>query len=153
MQKKSSKVKVRISSEVHNTLKEFQTTNNFLVEYGGIIVGFYNAAEDAYVITDITWPQKEDLQAKFRFVRKDHAHQSIMDNLWEKSGRVKSYLGEWHSHREKRPSPSWIDKNSWKKKVKEQINYDISFFIIVGMEEIRCWYTNGKDITPININD
>lgn len=151
MQNESSTVKVRISPEVHKTLKEFQTTNSFSVEYGGIIVGFYNAAENAYVITDMTWPQKDDIQTKFRFVRKDPIHQSIMDDLWEKSGCVKSYLGEWHSHKEKHPTPSWIDKSGWKKKVREQINYDISFFIIVGTEDVCCWYTKGKDIIPIKI--
>lgn len=153
MQKETSTIKVKISSEVYEALTSFQSTNSFLVEYGGIIVGYYDAAENIYVITDITWPQKEDIQAKFRFVRKDPVHQSIMDELWEKSGRIKSYLGEWHSHREKHPTPSWIDKNGWRKKAKEQPNYDISFFIIVGTEEIRCWYTNGKNITMINFNE
>lgn len=149
MQNEASTIKVKISPEVYKSLKSFQCTNSFSVEYGGIIVGYYDATENTYVVTDITWPQKNDIQAKFHFVRKDPAHQSIMDDLWEKSESVKSYLGEWHSHREKCPSPSWIDKNSWKKKAKEQRNYDISFFIIVGMEEIRCWYTNGKDIIEI----
>lgn len=151
MQNKSSTVKVKLSSEVYKALKTFQSTNSFSVEYGGIIVGYYDAAENTYVITDITWPQTEDIQAKFRFVRKDPAHQSIMDDLWNKSGCVKSYLGEWHSHKEKHSTPSWVDKSGWRKKVKEQINYDLSFFIIVGMEEIRCWYTSGKDIIPIDI--
>ena len=149
MQNEASTIKVKISSEVYNALNSFQSKNSFSVEYGGIIVGYYDATENTYVITDITWPQKEDIQSRFRFVRKDHAHQSIMDDLWEESGCVKSYLGEWHSHREKHPTPSRIDKNGWKKKAKEQRNYDISFFIIVGMEEVRCWYTNGKEIFSI----
>lgn len=152
MQKETSIIEVKISSEVYEAIRLFQSTNSFLVEYGGIIVGYYDAAENIYVITDITWPQKEDIQAKFRFVRKDPIHQSIMDELWEKSGSIKSYLGEWHSHREKHPTPSWIDKSGWKKKAKEQKNYDICFFIIVGMEEIRCWYSNGKYIIPINVH-
>ncbi|MGN1304774.1 MAG: Mov34/MPN/PAD-1 family protein [Oscillospiraceae bacterium] len=151
MQNESFDICVKILPKVINELKDFQLTNNFEKEYGGILIGLFDVKENAYIITDITWPQKEDIQKKFRFIRKDPIHQSIMDDLWKKSDYLKCYMGEWHSHREAYPSPSYVDRKNWQKSARRQNNFDVSFFIIVGRKEIWCWISDGVKIIKTDI--
>lgn len=130
---------VWVSQDVIDTFVEYQKDKNFEKESGGILIGYYDSKSKIIKITDVTEPQPSDVQKRFRFLRKDFGHQRIMDSLWEESGRIKSYLGEWHTHLEKNSNPSFIDKNNWKKIALRQNNYDNSYFVIVGYERITFW--------------
>ena len=62
-----------------------------------------------------------------------------MDRLWEISNKKKTYLGEWHTHRQDRPVPSNVDLKDWKRIGSRELNCRYAFFIIVGQEEIKVW--------------
>jgi integrative and conjugative element protein (TIGR02256 family) len=66
-------------------------------------------------------------------------HQEQIDLAWKTSAGTSAYLGEWHTHPEDIPSPSFIDLMGWQKKlVFDRIGPDI-FFVIVGTAEVRAW--------------
>ncbi len=113
--------------------------NKFKLESGGILIGTLNHAMNKIMITDITEPQHEDRQSRFMFTRREKGHQDIMDTLWENSHYTKTYLGEWHTHNEPSPTPSFVDKRNWIKISERDKNSQWLFFIIVGTREIRVW--------------
>lgn len=56
------------------------------------------------------------------------------------------YLGEWHTHPQSRPTPSYIDKQSWKRLVKRSITESpIVIFLIIGIETIELLIGNKSD--------
>ena len=138
--------KVIINEKVLNEFKEFQNTSDFMVESGGILVGYFQHMKSTFVITDITWPMMKDVQGKYRFKRRDGGHQKTMDKLWQESGFKKSYLGEWHTHNESVPKPSFVDIANWKKINSRKNNYEVNLFIILGRESLKIWYVYGNDV-------
>lgn len=56
------------------------------------------------------------------------------------SGGTTVYLGEWHTHPEDVPHPSWIDERDWRRIV-SKARYEQSHlvFVIAGRIEIRAF--------------
>lgn len=80
-------------------------------EAGGVLIG--EKRERGVTVTDATAPQPTDKGSRFRFNRREIGHQQLVDAAWNESGRSKSYLGEWHSHPEQHPNPSFVDRAGW----------------------------------------
>lgn len=142
-------MKISVNPEILRDFVEFQRRGCFEIEYGGVLVGYYNVEEKQFCITDITWPQREDIQKRFRFIRKSSGHQEIVDSLWEQSEYRKCYIGEWHTHNQNIPVPSVVDIKNWKRISLRNNNYEVSFFIIVGREKWITWVSDGKDVIKI----
>ena len=130
---------VVITSDIVDAWKDAQQDDSFQKEQGGILAGYYDNLIDSLVISDITYPQEQDTSSRFSFLRRNHGHQNIMDDLWERSGHRKSYLGEWHTHNQPFPIPSSIDIRNWKKISKREQNFDELYFVIVGTQNIGIW--------------
>lgn len=128
---------------------KIQRIHSFREEWGGIIIGYYDCLCKGLRISDITYPQKNDVCGSYSFKRKSCGHQEIMDELWEKSNHKKSYLGEWHTHNQYKPIPSWVDIRNWKKISKRGHNFDELLFAIVGKEYIGFWSVNLNSINEI----
>lgn len=126
---------------------------NFEIESGGIIVGKLNPAEKQVIATDITEPQKEDKCTKNTYKRAECGHQEIMDNLWKESGFVKTYIGEWHTHNQRMPHPSWIDRRNWLQISKRKQNSEWLLFVIVGTEQIGVWSVLDGEIVKMETYD
>lgn len=126
---------------------------NFVIESGGIIVGKLNPAEKQVIATDITVPQIADKCTKNRYIRAELGHQEIMDNLWKESGFVKTYIGEWHTHNQRVPQPSWIDRRNWLQISKRKQNSAWLFFVIVGTEQIGVWGVRDGKIVKMETHN
>ena len=144
-------MKVAVALEVIQQLINLKETHSFGKESGGIIVGYYENSLRGLKISDLTFPQAEDVCSRFRFIRKAAGHQDIMDELWEKSGHKKSYLGEWHTHNQANPSPSPIDKLNWKKIAKREQNFDMLYFVIVGTSKIGFWAIQNNTLKLVDM--
>lgn len=144
-------MKVAVALEVIQQLRDLQEKHSFCKESGGIIVGYYENTLGGLKISDLTFPQAEDVRSRFRFIRKTAGHQDIMDELWKKSGYKKSYLGEWHTHNQANPSPSPIDKLNWKKIAKREQNFDILYFVIVGTSKIGFWAIQNSMLKQVDM--
>ena len=143
-------IRVAVALEVIRKLRDIQKTHSFRKESGGIIVGYYENSLGELLISDLTFPQADDVCRRYRFVRKTTGHQEIMDALWEKSGRKKSYLGEWHTHNQGIPIPSPLDKLNWKKIAKRDQNFDVLYFVIVGTDRIGFWAIHDNMLKQID---
>ncbi|OCN03418.1 hypothetical protein A7X67_11070 [Clostridium sp. W14A] len=142
--KYSNKLTVNFSPEVKDFLEFWMDHDNYRMEAGGLIIGTMEASTQL-TITDITTPQLSDHRLPFRFFRSETSHQEKMDELWEESGFRKLYLGEWHTHPEPYPHPSFVDISGWKKIASKKQNSSWMLFLILGQRGFRLWTVeNGK---------
>ena len=141
--------KVVLSTEIKNKIISIQEEYDFKREIGGILIGKFDAESDCQIITDISFPYPSDRKGRFRFSRKSAGHQEYMDKLWEESGRTKAYLGEWHTHDQYYPTPSIIDRNTWKRISKRDNNFEQCFFLIVGRKYYTIWSVIDNKIQEI----
>lgn len=102
-------------------------------ENGGILLGKVKKDDSEIIITNISHPSSQDQKGRFFFIRSKTAAQKTINKYWKTTNGVITYLGEWHSHPEKSPTPSLDDKNVLTESLKENfIHIDILFMIIVG---------------------
>lgn len=80
-------------------------------EAGGILLGLRR--DDHLHVTGLTTPCPVDKRWRMGFQRKDSSHQVKALAAWSESGGTVDYIGEWHSHPERHPSPSSIDAREW----------------------------------------
>jgi integrative and conjugative element protein (TIGR02256 family) len=80
-------------------------------ERGGILLGFRRGIH--LHINEATFPMRWDIGTMFAFRRSSSGHKEIALRRWRDSNRTIDWVGEWHSHPERCPSPSAIDIRNW----------------------------------------
>lgn len=122
---------VVIMSDVVQLFKKHQQLLPTTPESAGVLIGERRGKH--IVITDISVPGKGDICSRYQVDRKGEHHQQKVDESFIRSNKTKHYLGEWHTHPEKRPSPSSLDYKSWSK---IHINNESVVLIIVGQHSL-----------------
>ena len=83
------------------------------------------------------------------FDRLDRGHQKAASNAWNSSGRTDTYVGEWHTHPERYPVPSALDRSTWQAIIKRQNNPVV--FIIVGTEGVCAFKGSSNKLHGISM--
>ncbi|WP_281180887.1 Mov34/MPN/PAD-1 family protein [Chondromyces crocatus] len=110
------------------------------LEAGGVLVGRHIRGSRDVVVDLVTEPMPGDRQSRYSFHRSQKPHQRFLDEIWRTSRKTCVYLGEWHTHPERHPSPSSVDLADWRKRlVKDQVDSESMFFVIVGQVETAAW--------------
>lgn len=78
------------------------------VETGGVLIGFIDECERA-TVTVATEAGSNAVEKKRRFERDPEYMQKRLEEERNRLGEKGQYLGEWHSHLERNPSPSARD--------------------------------------------
>ena len=108
-------------------------------EAGGILLGRQFENKLDIIVNEITTPLKQDKRARHRFYRSNGHHKIAVDK-WKQSNGYCLYLGLWHTHPERIPSPSSIDLCDWTNAINNgKFEGDRLFFIIVGTKQLCCW--------------
>lgn len=116
-------------------------------EAGGVMLGRFIVGSDDVVVDKITVPMIGDKRSRFRFFRSRNPHQTVIGQEWEASGGTCNYLGEWHTHPEPNPEPSFVDLAGWKKKLAfDQFDSGCLYFVIVGTERVNAWQGYRKSL-------
>lgn len=138
--------RVQFKAKVLETMLRYRQTRPKDTEAGGILLGRLIIDSDDIVIDHATTPKKRDIRTRTRFIRDQMSHQRIVDRAWRCSLYTCHYLGEWHTHPENDPVPSKQDLRNWNRiMAKSVLDYDVLFFVIVGIRTIRIWEGNVKD--------
>lgn len=66
-------------------------------ETGGVLMGYW-AGIDQVVITNMIGPGPKAVHRRYFFTPDDQWHVDEIARIYEQSGRVITYLGDWHSH-------------------------------------------------------
>lgn len=126
--------KVIFTSEVVETLKQYRQVNDNIHEAGGILLG--TVFPDRIEISQVSTPSSEDKSGKYFFNRSVKKAQKIIDEAFQKSGGKLIYLGEWHTHPEAIPIPSFVDRQTINELFKDTImEIDYILFVIVGINK------------------
>ncbi|AVR01142.1 hypothetical protein OBCHQ24_12545 [Oceanobacillus iheyensis] len=125
-------------------MEKYRQHNRKDTEAGGILVGRILLENDHFIIDKVSQPEPTDKRKRKRFKRKPIGHQDFFDQVWEETDGRCFYLGEWHTHPERVPTPSFIDKKDWRRISKEDYGSGGLFFIIVGTKIMRIWFCDRK---------
>lgn len=67
-------------------------------ETGGVLVGYSDAAGQNLVIEHVVGPGPRAIHTRFSFTPDHEYQEQEIARLYLESGRVSTYLGDWHSH-------------------------------------------------------
>lgn len=70
----------------------------FPLETGGVMMGYWAESRGEVVVCRITGPGPLAVHSEHAFVPDGDYQESEVARVYEESGRVYSYLGDWHTH-------------------------------------------------------
>jgi integrative and conjugative element protein (TIGR02256 family) len=131
---------IEFSAPALVSLAQTRQIDDVSPEGGGVLLGRLVVNTDDVVIDEITFPGPEDVRARYSFRRSPNSAQPRVVSAWQESTGTKIYLGDWHSHPEDHPNPSWVDRRDWNRVLKRAV-YEQAFllFVIVGRRSIHLW--------------
>jgi integrative and conjugative element protein (TIGR02256 family) len=134
---------VKIASEALEVFAKYAQVNSTSPESGGILLGYVRG--EHLEITEATEPSSDDERYRFFFLRRPKGHQDIAEQRWSESQGLVRYLGEWHTHPEDMPSPSFLDRTEWKSSAKKRKDKRPQLGLIVGCEGlyVELMHANG----------
>jgi len=123
--------RVLIPSTIVDQLNQFQQTGLQDLEAGGLLLGLRRGPH--IEIVRITTPLRDDIRTRTSFHRRDLGHFQLADRLWMDSQHTIGYVGEWHTHPEPLPRPSFVDTSEWRRVMRKEKRPTI--FLIIGTSD------------------
>jgi len=140
--------RIKIGEEAWETMGAGVQTDEKARESGGVMMGRFIKDCKDLVIDKVTQPMDGDRQSRYGFKRLSPLHQEILDKEWMASKGTCNYLGEWHTHPEDDPTPSSVDINDWKRKLRKDVfSGRYLYFLIVGTEKVGLWEGDRRTLT------
>lgn len=81
-------------------------------ETGGVLIGYWLADSEGVVVTEAVGPGPRSKHDEISFVPDWIYQESEIARLYEKSGRMHTYLGDWHSHPDSTTRLSLTDRHT-----------------------------------------
>lgn len=132
-----------LTTDVLEKIIEYKQIDNKF-EAGGMLIGSILLDSNEIEINDFTEPIDEDERTRIGFKR-SNIHNKLLRKKWEESNCTKLYLGEWHTHPQNIPSPSYVDMNSWEKLLyTSNTECEYLIFIIIGLISMEIWIGDKK---------
>ena len=119
---------VVIEKSVINTLSRHAQIRRDAAEAGGILIGSYRGPH--VEVSECTVPMPGDPRLRHMFDRKDPGHNRAASAAWRRSQYTQTYVGEWHTHPEDHPSPSWLDRRTWSNVMWNYCDGPVLFLIV-----------------------
>ncbi len=70
----------------------------FPLETGGVMMGYWSKSKDGVVICHATGPGPRAVHTEHAFIPDYDYQESEIGHLYKDSGRIHTYLGDWHTH-------------------------------------------------------
>jgi integrative and conjugative element protein (TIGR02256 family) len=132
-----------VHDSVIENLKAFRQLNEADIEACGILLG--KVYEGAIEITGFTPPQPSDMRRRTGYTRQCKGHLQAAMWVWEQSGGLEGYVGEWHTHPANKSTPSSKDYAEIAKISRINLNNVVS--LILGRHEGCIFASNDKILT------
>lgn len=81
-------------------------------ETGGVLLGYWSNDRSEVVITDATGPGPKAAHSKTEFIPDDEYQDRVIDEIYARSERRHTYLGDWHTHPFGEESLSYKDRRT-----------------------------------------
>lgn len=92
-----------------------ETADKSPLETGGMLLGYCGQERTDVVITEATGPGPNARHRRYTFTPDGRWQQRRLAEAYEASGRVTTFLGDWHSHPGGQPLPSARDLKTARK--------------------------------------
>lgn len=120
-----------LSDEVLSYVRAHRQLEHCANEAGGQLFGVVSPQE--VLITVATGPYAEDMRSRFSYRSSPQAANAAIET---QEGGGLSYLGEWHTHAEGRPTPSSYDKATMSAiSKKSTLRAGAAMMLIVGQSD------------------
>jgi integrative and conjugative element protein (TIGR02256 family) len=139
---------VAVCATVLDKIDHYSRAPENMTEAGGILIGCYRGSH--IEITECSGPLRCDSRSKLRFDRDDPGHQELAKMRWKESGRVLTFVGEWHTHPEPSPTPSSIDLKTWRE-VARKNSMASTVFLIKGYDDWWAGLASRKMLSKLSI--
>lgn len=70
----------------------------FPLETGGVFIGYWGQEYQDVAITAVTGPGPNAIHKSTAFIPDSDFHEKEISRFYTQSGRVHTYLGDWHTH-------------------------------------------------------
>jgi integrative and conjugative element protein (TIGR02256 family) len=120
-------------------MRSFAQRRWWHAEAGGVLLGRHLLDSQDVVVDEVTTPQNTDRRSRFGFFR-SKKHELLARERWRAQSTTMAYLGLWHTHPERDPTPSGVDRSDWLQALScDTFEGQHLFFPIVGTRRIRVW--------------
>lgn len=145
-------VEVEFTPETVEKLSQFKQLGG-CTEAGGFLFTT-DLYSDPILVEDISIPSPKDKRTKTRFIPHEQTAQETIDKMFQRGFH---YIGDWHTHPQKKPKPSWTDKRTIKdiyKKSKHGLRYMLMLVLSNSdsFEESYLGLTDGVRLIDSNAN-
>jgi integrative and conjugative element protein (TIGR02256 family) len=121
---------LQFSENVLRHFERYRQTRFWHREAGGLL--FARIVDDRIIIEEATGPRRTDRRSWYSYQGDRRAEQREID---ERFGRGLDYVGDWHTHPERRPRPSGADDRAMVVRFTESRHQLLAFaFVIVGTD-------------------
>ena len=129
----ADKARLLVPESVIEKVRKYKEEVGFRNESGGIILGSQSETGLDFVVKDMTLPSPTDDFGPYHYMRDKEAANKLIAKAWKESDGIINYLGEWHTHNESLPHPSYVDKDLMRQVAKNgSCLFDRAFMIILG---------------------
>ena len=142
---------INIDKKLVNELLSYRQKKDKDSETGGVLMGELYPNSNRIQITHIL-VCKHTTNSRYGLELNVECLQKQMNEIWEKSKGTITYLGDWHTHPEFNPKPSYVDYTTFVKNYyKSKFEQNLLLYIILGQEE-EIWFKsfNGFQFRVIN---
>jgi integrative and conjugative element protein (TIGR02256 family) len=125
---------VVLSDGVIRILQRHRQSGLTTREAGGVLLGLRRGQH--IEVVEASAPSVFDERGRFSFVRKSAKHQKLARARWEQSNGTIDHVGEWHTHPQRHPSPSFLDVKEWQALQARRRDNSPMLGIIVGTKSL-----------------
>lgn len=104
-------------------------------ESGGLLLG--HVRDPHLEILEATEPTFWDRRLKYFFERSWRGHRTVAERRWRESEGLIRYVGEWHTHPEDYPVPSYVDRTEWLELARKRKDKRPVLALIVGRKALH----------------
>ncbi|GGF50896.1 Mov34/MPN/PAD-1 family protein [Echinicola rosea] len=147
-----NKFRIVLLDSVIDVLRKYKQVNSKSHESGGILLG--QVKGNSIYIMRASIPTNWDKSSRNSFNRCKDIAQVIINYEFANSNQKTIYLGEWHTHPEKSPTPSSVDKKMILDQFKDnELNEPFLILVIQGIKGIHISITNEEGTNGITLTD
>lgn len=105
----SSSPSIYLSRSIHQWILT-RARSSYPLETGGVLVGYWSSDWKSVLVTGVIGAGPAATNERTSFTPDSEWQADQLARLYEESGRRHGYLGDWHSHPNVVPRPSWRDR-------------------------------------------
>jgi len=130
---------IELEQKLANKLNYYKQTRENDFENGGILMGELYPRSNRIKITHVLVCEHTK-NSKYRLELNIECLQKQMNQIWQESKGTITYLGDWHTHPESSPKPSYTDYKTFVKNYyASTFEQNVLLYMILGSNK-HIWF-------------